>query len=152
MFGLKKLNRCDVYLALNLLYSMQGLLYPSGAFNQMLQLIIIIWGLVVFMRYIAVPARQTKFLKATSVLVFMYCLYGGILIILETHYLSIFPIYQQSIYIFNLHYAPCYEYMCFPICKRRVYNSKSNSCVCNGLIVVPNPSVLLPTRPNYVGF
>lgn len=56
MFGLKKLNRCDVYLALNLLYSMQGLLYPSGAFNQMLQLIIIIWGLVVFMRYIAVPA------------------------------------------------------------------------------------------------
>lgn len=102
MFGLKKLNRCDVYLALNLLYSMQGLLYPSGAFNQMLQLIIIIWGLVVFMRYIAVPARQTKFLKATSVLVFMYCLYGGILIIFGNPLLEHIPnlpakyIYLQS--------------------------------------------------------
>lgn len=102
MFGFKKLNRCDVYLALNLLYSMQGLLYPSGAFNQMLQLIIIIWGLLVFMRYIAVPARQTKFLKATSVLVFMYCLYGGILIVFGNPLLEHIPnlpakyIYLQS--------------------------------------------------------
>lgn len=51
MLGLKKLNRCDIFIALNVLYSMQGLLYPSGAINQICQLIIIVWGLVILAQY-----------------------------------------------------------------------------------------------------
>lgn len=81
MLGLKKLNRCDIYIALNVLYSMQGLLYPSGAINQVFQLIIIVWGLKISTKYFLGPLRQTKLLKATSALVFMYCLYGGTLLL-----------------------------------------------------------------------
>ena len=81
MLGLKKLNRCDIYIALNVLYSMQGLLYPSGAINQVFQLIIIVWGLKISIKYFLGPLRQTKLLKATSALVFMYCLYGGTLLL-----------------------------------------------------------------------
>ena len=81
MLGLKKLNRCDIFIALNVLYSMQGLLYPSGAINQICQLIIIVWGLVILAQYCFGAFHQTKLLKATSALVVMYCLYGGALIL-----------------------------------------------------------------------
>lgn len=81
MLGLKKLNRCDIYIALNVLYSMQGLLYPSGAINQILQLVIILWGLVISSQYFFGSFHQTKLLKAISALVAMYCLYGGALIL-----------------------------------------------------------------------
>ncbi len=61
---------------------MQGLLYPSGVINRILQLVIIVWGLIIFSKYTFGPLRQTRLLKATSALVFMYCLYGGLLIII----------------------------------------------------------------------
>lgn len=117
MSGITKINKCDIYISLNILYSMQGLLYPSGAINQLLQLLIILWGLIISFKYIFGNYRQTSFLKALSALVFMYCLYGGFLIIFGNpfiQYLSYLPpryLYLQSalrsllsIYVFH-HYA-----------------------------------------------
>lgn len=117
MLGIKNLNRCDIYIALNVLYSMQGLLYPQGAINQILQLVIIMWGLEILLKYLLGSCKQTKTLKSISTLVFMYSLYGGVLIIWGNpfieHILDLPPryLYLQSslrsllrIYVFY-HYA-----------------------------------------------
>lgn len=80
MLGINHINRSDIFLALNILYSMQGILYPNGIINQALQLVIIIWGLSIFSKFLLSQLRQTRFLKATTALVLMYCLYGCILL------------------------------------------------------------------------
>ena len=80
MLGINHINRSDIFLALNILYSMQGILYPNGILNQALQLVIIIWGLSIFSKFLLSQLRQTRFLKATTALVLMYCLYGCILL------------------------------------------------------------------------
>ena len=81
MFRFKNINRCDLFVALNILYSMQGLLYPQGAINQILQVAIIVWGLMISSKYFLGIFKQTKLLKATSALVFIYSVYGVILIL-----------------------------------------------------------------------
>lgn len=81
MLGFRNLNRCDLFVALNILYSMQGLLYPQGAINQILQVAIIVWGLIISSKYFLGFCKQAKLLKATSALIFMYCVYGVILIL-----------------------------------------------------------------------
>lgn len=128
MLGIKSINRCDVFIALNILYSMQGLLYPSGIINQILQLVIIVWGLIISSRYILGIYKQTKMLKATSALVFMYSLYGGVLILFGLPQLENIPdtpakyIYLQvslrsllNIYVFY-HYASKGILTTFRIC------------------------------------
>ena len=67
-----------MFVALNIIYLMQGLLYPQGPINQIIQLLMIIWGLVVSLRYLFRPQKNPKLLKATSLLLIMYCVYGCI--------------------------------------------------------------------------
>lgn len=117
MLGIKQINRCDIFIALNVLYSMQGVLYPNGVINQILQLVIIIWGLLVFSKYLFSSLCRIRLLKATTALVLMYCLYGGILILFGNPLITNIPsapsryIYLQvslrsllNIYVFY-HYA-----------------------------------------------
>ncbi len=117
MLGIKQVNRSDIFIALNVLYSMQGLLYPNGIINKVLQLVIIIWGVSIFTKYLFCTLYQTRLLKATTALVLMYCLYGGILILFGNPLISNIPnapsryIYLQvslrsllNIYVFY-HYA-----------------------------------------------
>ena len=91
---LKKINNCDVFVALSIIYSLQGLLYPQGTINQILQLLMIIWGLVVSFRYFFRPQRIPKLLKATALLLIMYCVYGCIEILFDNpllHHISELP-------------------------------------------------------------
>lgn len=81
MFWLKKINRCDIFILLNILYSMQGLLYPQGFINQLLQIVIILWSLMVAVKYLFLKEYNSRLLKATSWLVFMYVIYGTILLV-----------------------------------------------------------------------
>lgn len=80
MFWLKRINRCDVFILLNILYSMQGLLYPQGVINQLLQMVIILWSLTIAVKYLFLRKHNSRLLKATSWLVFMYVIYGTILL------------------------------------------------------------------------
>lgn len=72
---LKSINRCDIYILLNVLYSLQGLLYPPGIINQLLQFVILFWAMIectkVFRYRIHSPI-----LKSLNLLVIMYCIYG----------------------------------------------------------------------------
>ena len=88
MFGLKNINRCDVFIVLNILYSMQGLIYSPGFVNRLLQLMIIVWALFVSIKYLFGYNSNSKLLVATSWLVFMYTIYGGILLIYGNTFIS----------------------------------------------------------------
>lgn len=77
---LKKLNACDYFIIIWALYYLQGVLYPQGIINQMLQLVMILWSGVVAFKYIILP-HKSSILKATFLLVFMYCIYGGWIIL-----------------------------------------------------------------------
>lgn len=63
------------------LYMLQDVLYPSGMINQMLQLIMLLWGLIALYKYATNTNIHSPFLKATFLLVSMYVLYGGVHII-----------------------------------------------------------------------
>lgn len=82
---LKKINQCDVYVGLWCIYMLQDVLYPSGIINQLLQLIMLLWGMTAVVRYII---RSTEYLyssllKATFLLIVMYTIYGIIHIMFD---------------------------------------------------------------------
>lgn len=79
MFGIKKINQCDVFVALWGLYYLQGLLYPQGIINQLIQLLMILMGLVSFVKCLMMPT--SGLIKATVVLVLMYVVYGTAIIL-----------------------------------------------------------------------
>lgn len=77
---LKKLNACDYYIAIWALYYLQGVLYPQGIINRLLQLIMILWAGIVTIKSLK-SALKSPFLKVTLYLVLMYCIYGGWIIL-----------------------------------------------------------------------
>lgn len=79
MFGIKKINYCDFFVGLWGLYYLQGLLYPQGAINQMVQLLMIVIGLVAFAKCLF--SSSCGLVKATMVLIIMYTIYGGAIIL-----------------------------------------------------------------------
>lgn len=104
MFGIKRINPCDVFVALWVLYYLQGLLYPQGIINQLIQLMMILMGLVSFAKCLTMPAPGL--IKATVVLVLMYVVYGTAIILfgdgidwtadstyLKTSFNSLLPIF-----------------------------------------------------------
>lgn len=80
-FSLKQFNRCDYYVLIWCLYQMQGLLYPQGIIGQALQALLIIWALVEAKEYFLPNRRNPVLLKATSILMFMFCMYGAVLML-----------------------------------------------------------------------
>lgn len=75
-FSLKQLNRCDYYVLIWWLYQMQGFLYPEGPIGQVLQAILIVWAGIEAKDYLLPNKRNPSLLKATFLLLFMYCIYG----------------------------------------------------------------------------
>lgn len=76
----KYINQCDIYVSLWCIYMLQGVLYPQGIINQLLQLIMLLWAMIAFFKYI-LESRIYIFspiLKATFLLIVMYTIYGGI--------------------------------------------------------------------------
>lgn len=76
----KKLNACDYYIAIWSLYYLQGVLYPQGIINRLLQLIMILWAGIITIKSLKY-AFKSPFLKVTLCLVLMYCIYGGWIIV-----------------------------------------------------------------------
>lgn len=79
MFRTRRFNQCDVFVALWGLYYLQGVLYPQGLINQMIQLLMILMGLVSFVKCLTMPTPGL--IKATVVLVLMYVVYGTAIIL-----------------------------------------------------------------------
>lgn len=71
----KNFNRCDGYILLWVLYYMQGVLYPQGIINQLLQLIMILLASIETIKLLSTK-EKTPILKSTLYLVLMYCIYG----------------------------------------------------------------------------
>lgn len=79
MFIPRKINQCDVFVVLWGLYYLQGLLYPQGVINQMIQLLMIFIGLFSFFKCLMMP--MPCLMRATTALVFMYAVYGTAIIL-----------------------------------------------------------------------
>lgn len=80
---LKKINQCDIYLGLWCIYMLQGVLYPSGIINQLLQLIMLLWAMIAVFRYLVQPVTRSPILKMTFILILMYTIYGTIHIMFD---------------------------------------------------------------------
>ena len=82
---LKKINQCDIYVGLWCIYMLQGVLYPPGIINRVLQLIMLLWSMPAVFRYIINSTKYTyhTILKATFVLIVMYTIYGTIHIMFD---------------------------------------------------------------------
>lgn len=75
-FSIGRLNRCDVYVFLWAIYTLQGFLYPQGLINQFLQMVMIFWCATVSIKYFINYQRIPHLLKTTIMLVYMYMIYG----------------------------------------------------------------------------
>ena len=77
---LKRINQCDIFVGLWCIYMLQGILYPRGIFNQLLQLIMLLWSMLAVVRYIihSTEYLHSSILKAAFLLIVMYTIYGGI--------------------------------------------------------------------------
>ena len=80
---LKKINQCDVYVGMWCIYMLQGVLYPSGIINQLLQLIMLLWAMIAVFRYLVQPVTRSPILKMTFILILMYTIYGTIHIMFD---------------------------------------------------------------------
>lgn len=69
-------NSCDIYITLYILYQLQDIAYARGMLNQLLQLILIIWGLFEAGKYIIFSKKHSQLIKATFLLIGMYTVYG----------------------------------------------------------------------------
>lgn len=78
----KNLNRCDIYIIVVLLYSMQGVLYPQGIINQFLQFMQLAIAAVETLNVLT-KKMQSSVLKILFILLLMYCVYGLLIIILD---------------------------------------------------------------------
>ena len=76
----KRINQCDVYVGLWCLYMLQGILYPRGIINQLLQLIMLLWSMIAVLKYMTQSDEYaySSILKSTFLLIVMYTIYGGI--------------------------------------------------------------------------
>lgn len=74
--SLRIVNRCDLYVMLWVMYSFQGILYSPGIINQIIQFLMLIWSLMVSLKYLINWNNRPRLLKVTSLLVYMYLIYG----------------------------------------------------------------------------
>ena len=93
----KRINHCDIYVGLWVIYMLQGVIYSPGIINQFLQLVMLLWGLTAFFKYINQSSmRRSSILKATFILIIMYALYGCIHIMFGKRMISSNYVYLQS--------------------------------------------------------
>lgn len=86
IIGFKSLNRCDLYVFLWCLVQLEGALHIEGAISQGIQAVLLGWAVYEGGIYL-LPDRQHPFmLRATSILLFMYFVYGMIFIIFSPPY------------------------------------------------------------------
>lgn len=77
----RKINRCDIYVGLSVLYILQGALYQQGIINQVLQVVLLLWALMVAAKEYRYINSSNKLLRATTYLLVLYFAYGVAFII-----------------------------------------------------------------------
>lgn len=82
----RKINRCDIYVGLSILYILQGALYQQGIINKVLQVVLLVWALLVAAKEYRYCNSNNKLLRATSYLLALYFAYGFAFIISGTVY------------------------------------------------------------------
>lgn len=82
---LKRINQCDIFVGLWCIYMLQGVLYPAGIINQLLQLIMLLWSMIAVCRFVVQSSiySYSPILKATFLLIVMYAIYGIIHIMFD---------------------------------------------------------------------
>lgn len=101
----KNINQCDVYVCMWCIYMLQEVLYSRGIINQLLQLVMLIWGIFAFLKYIIQTTEYSPILKATILLIAMYTIYGGIHFLMQDKY------YYLQISLNSL--VPIFLFYCF---------------------------------------
>lgn len=93
---LKRINQCDVYVGLWCIYMLQGVLYPPGIINRLLQLIMLLWSMTAVCRYVIQSTiySYSSILKMTFLLIVMYTIYGVIHVMFDP------PIMVQGQYVY----------------------------------------------------
>ncbi len=93
---LKRINQCDIYVGLWCIYMLQGVLYPPGIINRLLQLIMLAWSMIAVCRFVIQSTiySYSSILKATFLLIVMYTIYGIIHIMFDP------PIKVQGQYVY----------------------------------------------------
>lgn len=94
--AIQNLNRCDWYVFFWCIYQMQEILYEPGIINQGIQVLIMGWAIYEASVYMLPQRELPLMLKATSLLMFMYIVYGSIFIILGADYFKSPSIYLKS--------------------------------------------------------
>lgn len=93
----KRINRCDIYIGLWVLYMLQGVVYSPGIVNQFLQLVMLLWGMTAFFSYITQSImHRSSILRTTFILIIMYAIYGSIHIMFGERMLVSNYVYLQS--------------------------------------------------------
>lgn len=80
------LNKADVYVGIYILYQLQDILYPAGVINQTLLLLFFIFSIIRGFKYILPLKKQSFLLTSTSLLLWMYIIYGAAFIISPPQY------------------------------------------------------------------
>lgn len=86
IIALRSLNKCDIYVFLWCLVGLEGILHIEGAISQGIQAILLVWAVYEGGIYLLPDKRHPLVLQATSILLFMYFVYGMIFIIFSPPY------------------------------------------------------------------
>lgn len=79
-------DRCDIYVVLWCVVQLEGLLHIEGVISQGLQALLLGWAIYEGGLYVIPDKRHPFILKATSILLLMYFIYGGLFIIFSPPY------------------------------------------------------------------
>ncbi len=73
---LSKINRCDIYIITWCVYLLQDVLYVQGVINQVLQVVLMLWGLIVSREVFKKVKTNPSVINIALVLIIMYIVYG----------------------------------------------------------------------------
>lgn len=84
---LLKLSKCDIYVALWMTYYLQGIVYPQGSINHVIQFAVFVWSSFIAIGYLFKFNSNPSALKTVSLLLLMFSIYGLEYIISGTNYM-----------------------------------------------------------------
>lgn len=119
-----KLNRCDWYVVMYVLYMMQGVLYPTGAINQLLQLGMILMAFINAVPVFLPSSKKPDILNATALLVMLYVVYGGICALFKISYPFSFGGMSSSYTYLQSSLNSLLPIFFFYVCAKRGYLSE----------------------------
>lgn len=92
----QKTNRCDWYVFFWCIYQLQEILYEPGIVNQSIQVLIMGWAIFEAGVFMLPQRKLPAMLKATSLLLLMYFVYGTVFIALGSDFYSPTSYYLKS--------------------------------------------------------